>query len=144
MHKAWTLTHQGYTSWEIKNKEEMNSGIEVLLENPQDLDQSKRVRIKPSKIWLSTLKASSKVRWLRSFQIVHIKQAGTKFQMSDEWRPKPFHQLNKRSATVPEITQRTPKAWKTQFQRPPALGQWRRRCSTVSPLQRHIQHQLVI
>ena len=50
MHKIWTLTHQGYTSWESKYKDEMNSEIEVLVVKPQALDQSKRVRIKPSRV----------------------------------------------------------------------------------------------
>ena len=142
VHKVWTLTHQEITSWEIRDRDEKNSVIEMLVVRPQALDQSKRVEVKPSRIWLSDRDTFSKVCWLRSFQIVHIKQIGTMFQISEECRPNPFHQLNNKSTTFPGRTQYIPNVWNTQLQRTPATGQWIRRWSAVSPLQQHIQHQL--
>ena len=120
MHKVWTLEHQIITSSQSKDNEEINSITFVLVVKPQALDQSKRVRAKQYKSWLSELVTSSNVR-----------------------RPSPFHQLKSTSATFPKITQEIPKAWKTQFQKIPATGQCNRRWSTVSPLHWHIQHQRV-
>ena len=121
----------------------MNSVIEVLVVKPQALDQSNRIKVKPSRSCLPELDTSSKVRWLRSFHIIHIKHKGTRFRISEECRPNPFHLLNNKSTTFPKSTQRTPKVWKIQLHKTPATWQCNRRWLTVSPLHRHMQHQLV-
>ena len=61
VHKVWTLTHQEITSWEIRDRDEKNSVIEMLVVRPQALDQSKRVKANPSRIWLSDQDTFSKV-----------------------------------------------------------------------------------
>ena len=61
VHKVWTLTHQEITSWEIRDRDEKNSVIEMLVVRPQVLDQSKRVKANPSRIWLSDQDTFSKV-----------------------------------------------------------------------------------
>ena len=142
MHKIWTLTHQRYTSIRDKSNKDMKTKIEVLVVKPQTLDESKKVWIKPFRSWLSNRETPSKVRWFRSFQIVHIKQIRTMFQISEEWRPNPFYQLDNKAATVPGKTHWIPKALKLQDHKTFATGQCKRRWSTVSPLEQHMQHQL--
>ena len=106
--KACTIEHYRIMSLWKKDKEEIKSVTFELEAKPQALDQSKRLEAKQSRSWQSVLDTSSNVRQLRSFQTIHIRHNWTRFQMSDECRPKPFHQLKSRSATFPESTQETP------------------------------------
>ena len=85
-------------------------------EKPQARDQSNKEPVKSSIIFSSGLSRSSKVRQLRSRQMVHIKQWGTKFQTLEEALPSQLCHPNSRSATVSGRTQEMPKERKMKFQ----------------------------
>ena len=85
---------------------------------------------------------SSKEWRFRSNHTIHIKHPGTKFQMSELCFPRHWCQQDNKPATELGITQWIPNAWSIKVHREWVTGQWRRRWSTDSLSQQHIQHQV--
>lgn len=71
-------------------RETWNGKIEEQFVKPQIYDQSKRVWASKVFNWSKELDMSSKVHLLYSFQIRHIKQASTMFQLSESCLPNQF------------------------------------------------------
>ena len=105
------------------------------------LDHSKSVCKKIEAKSTVVISSFSNVRLFCSFHTVHMRHNRTIFQISKEFFPSQFHQPNKRSATVPGMTHRSPKVWKTTLHSPNATSQWSNKCPTVSPSHQHIQHR---
>lgn len=123
-----------------KHEESIKSAMEQHVVKPHALDHSNKETTKSSKSWLSEHSLSSKIRWLRSHHMVHIKHRGTRFQTTEECFPNQFRQPRNRSTTRPGNNQNTPNERKTKSHNMAARGQWSNKWSTVSSLHQHIQH----
>ena len=110
-------------------------------EKPQHRDQSKRVHWHKSNNWTTVFPLSSKERQFHSVQIIHIKQPGTKFQISELCFPSQCYQQNNKSATEPGMTQSIPNNWSIYVHKEWAIGQKSNRWSTNSALQQHMQQR---
>ena len=129
---------QGNTNQERRLQKSSKSKIEkgwfLHIEN-----QSNKVRKKRSLRLGIERSMSSKHLLFLSFQIHHIKQRGTTFQISPlRWRPKRPCQQAKSPTTNKGMTQLTPNKPKTISHNSEATGQWRKRWSTLSLLHLHI------
>ena len=134
--------HSKTRTQETKLRENINSEGEEQSVKHQQRDHSKRLRWHKTFNSSNVFSLSSKERRFRSNHTIHIKHPGTKFQMSELWFPSHWCQQDNKPATDPSITQWMPKAWSIKVQREWVTGQWRRRWSTDSPSQQHIQHQV--
>ena len=124
-----------------KLREDINSEREEQSVKPQQWDHSKRLRWHKTFNSSNVVSLSSKERRFRSNHTIHIRHLGTKFQMSELCFSSHWCQQDNKPATDPGITQWI-KAWSIKVQREWITGQWRRRWSTNSPSQQHIQHQV--
>ena len=106
----------------------------------EGISSSETPNTRPINISISWLSRSSHVRRLHSRHNVHIKHNGTKFQIFEECFSSQLLHPNNISITLPSTTQKRPKDLKTKLHSTTAIGQCKRRCSAVSPLQRHKQH----
>jgi hypothetical protein len=88
-----------YNSEKSEAKEAKNSPTEGQVVRPQALDQSYTVPKNNSMILAKGVSLFSKVQLFLSLQIVHIRQAGIKFQTPKERFPNQFHQPNNTSGT---------------------------------------------
>jgi len=91
--------------------------------------------------WTFDFSLASKECWFLSIQTTHIKQPGTTFQMSEENFPNQKLQQDTKLFTEPGMTHWIPNTCKIRTHNEWATGQYRRRWSTVSSLQQHIQHR---
>ena len=132
--------HQRKKTQETILTEERNSMIEEQFEEPQHLEQSKRVLWHKACSWTNDIsKASRKHRFL-SVQTIHIKQPKTIFHISELNFPSQWFQQNIKLSTKLGMTHWMPKIWSISTHNEWATEQWRRRWSTDSSLQQHIQH----
>ena len=121
-------------------REEMNSIIEEQSKMPQHRDRSQRVCWHKSCNWPNNFSISSKERWFRSVQMIHLKQPGNKCQIFELCFPTHWHQQKNKLTTEPGMDHWIPKFWSICTYKEWAAVQRRRMWSTVSSLQ-HIQHQ---
>ena len=98
--------------------------------------------MKDTCIWEDMHSTSSEICQFHSLHIVHIKHKEIRFQIS-EFSPRHCHPHNK-SRTFSCKTQWTPNILKIKLHNSKAMLQWIKRWSTVTLLQRHIQHLLTI
>ena len=110
-------------------------------EKPQHRDQSKRVRWHKSINWTTVFPLFSKERRFRSVQIFHIKQPGTRFQISELCFPSQWYQQNNKPATEPGMTHSIPNNRSIWVHKEWAIGQRSNRWFTDSSLQQHIQQR---
>ena len=136
-----STTQQQERCQETKLREGINSEKEEHSVKPQQRDHS--IRLRWHKIFNSNIfSLSSKDQRFRSNHTIHIKHPRTKSQISELCFPSHWCQLDNKPATKPDITQWIPKTWSMKAHRKWVTRQWRKRWSTDSPSQQHIQHQL--
>ena len=132
-----------------KNKQEdKNSPYSILIEEiksvrveqsekPQHWDQSKRVLWQNFNNWTTVFSSSSKARRFRSDLIVHIKQPGTKSNISELCFPSQWNQQNNKFSTEPGMTQSIPNNRSIYIHKEWVIGQKSNKWSTDSALQQH-------
>ena len=124
----------------------MKEWIELLSVKPDTKDHSYRELMKEltkdACIWEDMHSTSSKIRQFHSLHIVYIKYKGIRFHIF-EFGPQHCHPHNK-SRTFFGKTHWTPNILKIKLHNSKAMLQWIKRWSTVSLVQRHIQHLLTI
>ena len=134
--------HRKYTGVNKSKRILQKSSISKIVEKGWFLhtkNQSSKVRRKRS--LRSSMERSMSLKHLLflSFQIHHIKQRGTTFQISPlRWQPKRPCQQAKSPTTDIGMTQLTPNKPKTISHSSEATGQWRKSWSTLSLLHLHI------
>ena len=137
----WTIGNK-WNKQQTKERDNINSERDEESVKPQQQDHSKRLH------WHKTFNSSnvfsmfSKEWRFRSNQTIHIKYLGIKFQIFELCFPSHWYQQDNNPTTDPGITQLIPKAWSMKVHKVCVTGQWRRRWSTNSPSQQHIQHQI--
>ena len=91
-------------------------------------DHSNKVLVSKDFNRSTVLSMSSNVQALCSFQVNHIRHAGTIFHTFEDWIPNQFHHAERRETTLDRV-------WTNL--------QWRNKWSTVSSSHWHRQHQLI-
>ena len=114
--------------------------MEEQVKEPQLLDRSNRVLWHRACNWTIDFSLASKEHRFLSIQTTHIKQPGTIFQMSEENFPIQKLQQDTKLSTEPSMTHWIPYTCNIHTHDEWATRQCRRRWSTISSLQQHIQH----
>ena len=129
---------------ESECKETIKSATLLTVEKPHTLDQLNKEVANFSMSWSVEHSRSSKVLLLRTNQIFRIRQWGARFQISEWCFPNQLRHPDNKSFTLRGISQLTWNERKRKFHTTCATGQWRRRWSTVSPLEQHKQQRFTI
>ena len=116
--------------------------MEIHCVKPQILDYWNKVPISKDFKTSANLTVSSIVWVFCSYQINHIRQAGTIFQILEKCFPSQFHHPKRREATIFDINHWIPNIKKTSHHKAEAYLQLSKRWSIVSSSQWHKQHQL--
>lgn len=135
-----SLKHYKMLCTAVQDNNDSNSRMKLKLVKPQTQDQSNNILENNSIKRVPEISKSSNVQQLHSHHSVHIKHSGTRFQTCEDCLPNQFHHWNKRSVTILGNTHESPKVQKTQLHNLNAKLQCSKRCSTISPLQRHMQY----
>ena len=151
--KAWKI-HKVHNSeqWGERDKNKRNYHETILRDKrkslsveqskrPQHRDRSKSVQWHKSNNWAKNIPLFSKEHRFCSVQIVHIKQLGTKFQMSELCFPSQWYQQKNKTVTEPDMTQSIPNSQSIHIHKEWATGQEINKWSTDSSLQQYIQQQ---
>ena len=107
-------------------------------------DHSNKVLVSKDFNRSTVLSMSSNVQALCSFQVNHIRHAGTIFQTFEDWIPNQFHHAERRETTVFGITHWIPNKEKTSLDKVWTNLQWSNKWSMVFSSHWHRQHQLTL
>lgn len=134
-----SLKHYKMLCTAVQDNNDSNSRMKLQLVKPQTQDQSNNILKTILSNVSQKFSKSSNVQQLHSHHSVHIKHNGTRFQTKEDCLPNQLHHPNKRSVTISGNTHESPNVQKTKLHNLNAKLQHSKRCSTVSPLQQHIQ-----